>query len=69
MSAIAGVSQSPIYDRANPVKQQIEVAQNDEKRVNLATENKENIQQVQEQREQAKAPVNKGEGTLVDKEA
>jgi len=68
MSTITSAAQVPVFERADPVKQHTDVAQNDQKREVSAAENKENIRVQQEQREQVKAPVNKGESTLVDKE-
>ncbi|WP_299343650.1 hypothetical protein [uncultured Maritalea sp.] len=68
MSAVTGVGLAPVYERPDPVKQHLDVAREGEKREKIEAADKENIQVLQERREQIKAPVNKGEGTLVDKE-
>ncbi len=68
MSAVAGVGLAPTYERPDPIKQHMEAAREGEKREKVEAADKENIQVMQERREQIKAPVNKGQGTLVDKE-
>ncbi|MFT6658944.1 hypothetical protein [Maritalea sp.] len=68
MSAVASVAASPAFERPSPVKAQLDVTRNDQKREVAAENAKQEIYAQQEQREQVKAPVNKGQGQVIDRE-
>jgi len=63
VSAIPNVGQPAGFERTQPLNQPEDIAQ---KREDTAVANKEDLQALSAQHEQVKAPVDKGQGTMLD---
>jgi hypothetical protein len=69
MSSVVGVGIAPQYQRPDPVKQHLDAARQEKQDEVRVEKRDENIEVLQARREQIKAPVVKGQGQFIDKEA